>query len=103
MHVSSVSLDSNGGGRTNILGFRWKDPQQRLVVLYCGEVAAGTNEGVEGKSSDGSPSDGDQERDIISRYSVDSDAAMSDARRIVSNGSAQIDSDARRLLRNGSL
>lgn len=103
MHVWSVWLHANGEGRTNIFGFKSKDPQQRLVVLYCGSVAAGTTEGTVGESSDGAPGDLDQIEDITSNPSIDSDAAMLEAQHIVRTHASQIDHDATELLNNGSL
>jgi len=103
MNVYSVWLHSNGEGRTNIFAWRLQDPQQRLVVLYCGAEAAGTSEGTIGELTDGAPSDNEQENDILSKYDVDDSAAQESARQIVSAGSAQIDRDARTILKNGGM
>lgn len=103
MNVTSVWLHADGEGRTNISGFRFKDPQQRLIVLYCGEIAAGTSKGTVGESSDGHPGDRQQEEKIISSYPVDEGAAWSEAERIVGERSPQIDRDATALLSKGEL
>lgn len=103
MHVTEVWLHPDGEGRTYISGFRIKDPQKRLVVLYCGSIAAGTDEGTEGETSDGNPNDHDQVKKILDTYQVDSGAAHAEAERIVSKRSAQIDRDAAKLLARGEL
>lgn len=103
MNVTKVWLHPDGEGRTYVSGFRFKGPQQRLVVVYCGAVAAGTTEGTEGESSDGAPSDNDQTREILRKYPVDDTSAQAEAQRIVSKRSAQIDRDATELLARGKL
>lgn len=103
-NVTSTTLDrdwSDNGpddmvGRTNVWGLRWKDPQLRLVFLYCGAAAAGTDQGAD--------------RDLEAAVQVladctdcDESAARAEAQRITDEGVAQIDQDTVDLLANGRI
>lgn len=98
--IVSARLTPDGSGKVTVWGFLWKDPQQRLVMLFAGAAAAGTTAGAEGDDAlaeeilDRFPGD---ERDQIE------DAARAEAARIVAKRSDEIDRDAAGLLENGRI
>lgn len=94
--VASVDIYPDGSGYTSVWGFRWKDPQQRVVLLLAGEVASGTSSGT-GKDRD------EIDEITAAHLEVDPDAAYAEAIRIVTAHADQIDQDAAVLRDEGHL
>ncbi|MGH8919964.1 MAG: hypothetical protein ACRD0H_16805 [Actinomycetes bacterium] len=98
--LMSVWIHPDGSGRTNVWAWNWKDPRQRLTLLYAGAVAAGTEEGAVG--------DYTQAEKLLDRFPDDQrqaevDAAYTEAEQIVAARATEIERDATVLLAQGRL